>query len=337
MPFLGTLENIDTAIANLNLKEGTLKAQFIFAIRSYFVDQESLDTITAIPADDLIQKIWAIDDPKEIQNKRKNLSGLKSSVNKSLKDLISADKNPDGIIVGRDNTFTIAEEQKDQLIKQLGITTESLHSMHEMLNSFRELLTDMSTNQNLDGARSLIEKLDQTQQLMQQVAAAGAVIPSEPPQPEAETLEVEETEIVEVCDDDTEILTVDDHDLIDAEELEEIYEEELPAHILTDRHALDPGDDAEVIEIGEGDEIETVDDFDTDAEEPGGDAEIVEIDAEDEIETVDGIDADAIEPRDDAEIVEIDAEDEIETVDDFDTDAEEPGGDAEIVEIDAED
>ncbi|MDH4321818.1 MAG: SUMF1/EgtB/PvdO family nonheme iron enzyme, partial [Desulfobulbaceae bacterium] len=104
-----------------------------------------------------------------------------------------------------------------------------------------------------------------------------------------------------------------------------------------DTDAAEPVSDAEIVEIDAEDEIETVDGIDTDAAEPVSDAEIVEIDAEDEIETVDDFDTDAAEPVSDAEIVEIDAEDEIETVDDFDTDAEEPGGDAEIVEIDAED
>ncbi|MDH3360145.1 MAG: hypothetical protein OEL55_04670, partial [Desulfobulbaceae bacterium] len=115
MPFLATLENIDTALTNLNLKEGTLKARLVNAIRKNFHDQNTLDATTNIPTEDLIQEIWSVNSPQDIKAKRKNLSGLKSSINTSLKKLLKEDKNPDGIIIGRNNTFIIAEEQKDQI------------------------------------------------------------------------------------------------------------------------------------------------------------------------------------------------------------------------------
>ncbi|MDH5299048.1 MAG: hypothetical protein OEV91_08515, partial [Desulfobulbaceae bacterium] len=171
MPFLGTLENIDIAIANLDLKEGTLKAQFVQAVRSYFPDQESLDAINSISVEDLIRNLWLTDDPKEIQLKRKNLSGLKSSVNKSLKELIAEGKNPDGIIIGRDNTFAIAEEQKDQLIKQLGINPESIHSMRDMLTTFKKFLVNMPQGEGIGDVQNLLEELEETRKLMQTLAA----------------------------------------------------------------------------------------------------------------------------------------------------------------------
>ena len=170
MPFLARLENIDTAIANLNLKEGTLKAQFIAAIREHFSDPDSLRAVSDIPAEVIIQKIWQVNTPQEIKNKRKNLSGLKSSINKSFKKLLKEDKNPDGIIIGRTNTFTIAEEHKDQIIQQLGISPDSIRSMQEMLNSFKTLLTEMGHKNDIDDIKNLVDQLNETQQMLKSVS-----------------------------------------------------------------------------------------------------------------------------------------------------------------------
>ncbi|MFC1513070.1 formylglycine-generating enzyme family protein [Thermodesulfobacteriota bacterium] len=280
MPFLGTLSNIDTAIANLNLKQGTLKAQLITEIRSHFSDPASLNIITDIPAEDLIRKLWQIDDPKEIHNKRKNLSGLKSSLNKTLKKLIKEDKNPDGIIISRDNTFTIAEEQKDQLIKQLGISTESIHSMHEMLNSFKKLLADMSKDSSTDNIKSLLNKLDETQLLMKNVATSGTETPLES---HPETLEAEETEIVEIDETEEEILTSDDTEIIEIDEEELTDPLELEAGEGLGDEELEVLDESEIVEVeedagqGEGlgdEELEVLDESEiVEVEEDAGQGE----------------------------------------------------------------
>ena len=317
MPFLGTLENIDTAIANLNLKEGTLKAKLLTEIRNCFSTQESLDTIAAIQAEDLIRKIWDVDDPKEIQNKRKNLSGLKSAVNKSLKALIPKEQNPDGIIISRDNTFTIAEEQKDQLIKQLGVSTESINAMHEMLNSFKELLTDMSKDSSIDNIKDLLGKLDETQQIMKHVARGEEIPPDTP----VDAIEADEIEIIETVDDE-EVITIDDHELVDEEEIEEIFEDELDED-EDNLQDIEEIDDAEIIEVDEDEIIGGEAGAEGELEEID-DSELVEVD-EDEISDGEAGAEGELEELDDSELVEVDedeisdgeagAEEEIEEVD----------------------
>ena len=280
MPFLATLENIDTALTNLNLKEGTLKARLVNAIRKNFHDQNTLDATTNIPTEDLIQEIWSVNSPQDIKAKRKNLSGLKSSINTSLKKLLKEDKNPDGIIIGRNNTFIIAEEQKDQIIQSLGVSTDSIRSMQEMLKSFRTLLTDMGNKNSIDDVKTLLDKLNETQQMLKDVSSGDD---SE----EAEVLEeLDESEFVEVDEeelaafqaqgtgdgegegDDTEEL-----EELDESEFVEVDEEELAAF-----QAQGTGDGE-----GEGDDTEELDELD---ESEFEETEIIDEDELTEIEEV---------------------------------------------------
>jgi len=117
MPSLITLQGIDETLDNLELKQGTLKAELATVIRSYFVDDHSVQTITSIPADEIILKIWGPCLAEELKARKKNFSSLKSALNKSLKDLDKAGKNQAGIILGRNNVFVVSEERKDDLIK----------------------------------------------------------------------------------------------------------------------------------------------------------------------------------------------------------------------------
>ena len=271
MPFLGTLANIDTAIANLDLKEGTLKAQLVHLVRARFPTQESLESTTDIPADELIQEIWQVGSTEEIQAKRKNLSGLKSSVNKSLKELIAAGKNPDGIIIGRDNTFTIAEEQKDQLIKQLGFTAETAGAMHEMLASFKELFADMSRSKDIGDIKKLLSALEQTQQLIR--SATG-------PQTESsqQPADLEEVEIVELPSEEEPSPPAGE-----TEGLEEVAEEDL---LEIDADGLDDllAEEMEFLASSpEGDEPETG--LDSGPGPETEEVEIIEIEADQEFGT----------------------------------------------------
>ena len=82
-----TLQGIDEAIEDLAYRnKGTLKYRLVEAIRSFYADEASIMNIRAVDGDELIKRLWDIgDDARAIKNKRKNLSSIRSSVNKDFK------------------------------------------------------------------------------------------------------------------------------------------------------------------------------------------------------------------------------------------------------------
>ncbi|MBU1638974.1 MAG: formylglycine-generating enzyme family protein [Proteobacteria bacterium] len=165
-----SLAGIAEAIDTLNLKEATLKGQLLQAIRARFPDAESLDTVTAIDPLDLIQELWGPEDAAEIKAKRKNLSSLKSSINKSLKDGITSGANPEGIIIGRDNVFIIADEKKNELLDKLSLDGEGGSSLLSALATLNALLSGAVSPNNQSEALKIIDQLDAARKSLSQLA-----------------------------------------------------------------------------------------------------------------------------------------------------------------------
>jgi formylglycine-generating enzyme required for sulfatase activity len=250
MPSLITLQGIDETLDNLELKPGTLKAELARVIRSYFVDDQSVQAITSIPADEIVLKIWGPCQAEELKAKKKNLSSLKSALNKSLKDLDKAGKNQAGIILGRDNVFIVSEERKDDLLKQMGISPNSPHLLHDMFAAFKKFFSENIPGQNIQEVKDLLAEFEETQKKLRELSgldlesirektaaettepAEAGTLDAEEETGEADTVEtielhdgdelevIEESEAIEVLDEEVEIL--------DADELEEVVEEEAP-------------------------------------------------------------------------------------------------------------
>ena len=110
MGSIATLAGIDEALSNLNYRnEKALKYRLINAIRGYYTDESSVQTIQSIESDDLVKLLWDTgDDPAIIKNRRKNLNSIKSSINADLKERYKAGRNSEGIIIGPDNVFLCA-------------------------------------------------------------------------------------------------------------------------------------------------------------------------------------------------------------------------------------
>ncbi|MCX5876778.1 MAG: hypothetical protein NT087_10900 [Deltaproteobacteria bacterium] len=227
MPSLFTLQGIDETFDNLELKPGTLKAELAKVIRSYFVDELSLQSITSIPTDEIVHKIWGPCKGDELKAKKKNFSSLKSALNKSLKELDKAGKNQAGIILGRDNVFIVSEERKDDLLKQMGISPNSPHLLHDMFAAFKKFFSENIKDQDTEEVKDLLTEFEETQKKLRKIAglepetgpgggAPGEGLGGEKGGPVEEEL----TEEVEVLDEEVEIL--------EADELEEVLEEEAP-------------------------------------------------------------------------------------------------------------
>ncbi|MHB8148829.1 MAG: formylglycine-generating enzyme family protein [Desulfobulbia bacterium] len=301
MPSLITLQGIDETLANLELKQGTLKAELARVIRSYFVDDHAVQSITSIPTDDIVLKIWGPCQAEELKAKKKNFSSLKSSLNKSLKDLDKAGKNQAGIILGRDNVFIVSEERKDDLLKQMGLSPNSPHLLHDMFAAFKKFFSENIKDHNTQEIKDLLAEFEETQKKIQELSGLESepaleqktIEPAEPEEKPAEddvaeTIElldgdeievIEASEEIEVLDEDetevveefsgedlekTEFLE-EEVEILDEDALEEVLEEGLPAGAERLGEAEDePGEEAfaEEVEVFDEDEIEEIVDHD---------------------------------------------------------------------------
>ena len=224
MPSLITLQGIDETLGNLELKEGTLKAELAGVIRSYFVDDQSVQSITSIPTDEIVLKIWGPCQGEELKAKKKNFSSLKSSLNKSLKDLDKAGKNQAGIILGRDNVFIVSEERKDDLLKQMGLSPNSPHLLHDMFAAFKKFFSENIKDQNVQEVKDLLAEFEETQNRLRKIA--GLEPDTEPEKSTAETAAPEGVSIPNAEEKIEEDASVETIELLDGDELEVIEESE---------------------------------------------------------------------------------------------------------------
>ena len=113
-----SLKGIDEAIASLKYRNAnTLKSRLVRAVRCLYENEGPIESVEGINAEKLIKALWDIDaHPASIKAKRKNFSSIKSSINADLRKLYKEGKNPEGIIIGRNNVFTLSDEAKDNLL-----------------------------------------------------------------------------------------------------------------------------------------------------------------------------------------------------------------------------
>jgi len=121
MASLITLEGIDQAISNLTYKnKNALKYRLVTTIRQYYKDENSVETIQGIDADELAKVLWNIgDDPAATESKRKNLRRIRYALNADLRGVDAEGKNPEGITIGPTNIFIMSDEAKDRTLKAL--------------------------------------------------------------------------------------------------------------------------------------------------------------------------------------------------------------------------
>ncbi len=207
-----SLAGIAAAIDNLHLNEATLKGKLLHAIRTRFADVESLDTITKIDPLDLIQELWAPKSAAEIKAKRKNLSSLKSSINKSLKEGIDSGANPEGIIIGRDNVFVISDEKKNLLLDKLTLDgAGGSASLLGTLAAIQEMLSGIIKAGDQTEALKILDQLDSTRNILTKLAGLAeegsdggesSVLGEDGDHMPVEEFEVDEDTVIEFIDED---------------------------------------------------------------------------------------------------------------------------------------
>ena len=169
MPIVIKLQDIDEAIENLRYKsQTTQKARLLQAIRSCYGGEADVETLEAIDTEELIKTIWETgDDPAQLKAKRKNFSSLKSSVNADLKKLYAEGENPQGLIIGPANIFTISDEAKDkalsgimEVFREKGIDTQS--KLGDILTALSDILTNAVSGSDTVNTQEEIERIKST-------------------------------------------------------------------------------------------------------------------------------------------------------------------------------
>ena len=166
MPIVIKLQDIDEAIENLRYKnETTLKSRLLRAVRQYYSDDDASGSLQTIDAEELVSTIWETGDDRDLlKTKRKNFSSLKSSVNSDLKKLYVEGKNPQGIVIGPENIFTISNEAKDKALagimdvfKEKGIDTQS--KVSEILSALSDILSATTPGPDAENTKEEIDRL----------------------------------------------------------------------------------------------------------------------------------------------------------------------------------
>ena len=174
MASLITLKAIDQAISKLNYgNKKTLRHRLVDTIRQFYESEGSVESLGGIPSEALIKALWiAENDPETMRSRRKNLSSIKYSVNAHLRSLYRAGKNPEGIIIGRNNTFVMSDEAKDNFlrafknfIRKQGLG--ALSQIAEILTFLNELVSSSDMAADEGSADVLSGKVRQLKELVQ--------------------------------------------------------------------------------------------------------------------------------------------------------------------------
>jgi hypothetical protein len=173
MASLITLKGIDQAISNLNYGEKkTQKHKLVDTIRQFYEGQGSVESVGSIPPETLVRALWITgDDPGAMRSRRKNLSSIKYSLNALLRSLYREGKNPEGIIIGRNNTFVMCDQAKDNFlgafksfIRKQGI--DGLSHIAEILSYLNKHVSPSDAAAEKDSVDVLSGKTRQLQDLV---------------------------------------------------------------------------------------------------------------------------------------------------------------------------
>ena len=348
-----TLSGIDEAINNLGYtNEKHIKTRVIRALRQFYSDEHSIRTITRIEADDLIKSIWDTDNSIEaIKSKRKNFSSIKSSINSELTRLHSEGKNPEGIIIGKNNTFDMSDKAKSELLENFSGSGDSdniipLGKINDVLGIINDIFKKKNSGTDINSTEEK-SSFEQLKELIQSISEKIGISYNHDNSSNSAPNLSDTNVKVEVVN-----MPMEAEDLEEAEieevpdgEIEEIEEPEgLSEDVLEEADDIQEADELEEVEgdIEEVDELppeeEIADDVEiVEADEDLEEAEIEEIpDSEvEEIEEPEGLSEDVLEEAEDIQEADDleEVEDDIEEVDELPPE-EEIADDVEIVEAD---
>jgi len=329
-----SIAGIEEALDGLGYRETSLKSRLIRAMHTIYKKSASPDEVRTIDSDELIDQVWNLGgNEKAIKARRKNLSSIKSSVNKDFDAAWEDGRNPEGITIGPLNTFIMSDAAKDKILnaftgsidleggKTLDRVAEALKIVSDYLS---ETPADVDGEQMLN-LKTLIEGLSEKlkEDGDDEIKVIEKIIYRDGSEDETGGPEDRQADGEEGDGDEDNVGSTNDVDL--AEKVEEIEED------LEDVEALEELVESEEGEGEDDDAIEIVEEEDIDeAIEDIEDLDDLEIIDEDDI--IDGDDEDLLIMEEEGE-----AEGVGETAEEGEIEIEEAdageGGDENVVEL----
>ncbi len=312
-----TSEGIKAALSCIYARPDTLKGRYVEMIREAYEEGDGA-TPAGISTEAVIERLWGATEPQEVKRRRRNLSSLRSSINKELRRAWEEGRNPQGLVIGPDNHFVISDEAKTKIVEQVAerVGADGLAHLDELLSGLNALKEAVLGQ----GADELKEsgKLDLLRETFQEMASALGFQLSEGEEGEGagevDVVEVEderefgededeEVELVEALEEEEpeegeeeEVETVEEvAEEEDGEELEEVFEEgaegEEGEEVLADEELGEEIEEEELIE-----EEEPEDEGEEEVEELLMEEEDgPEADGEVEADLLEQVDEDAVE------------------------------------------
>lgn len=349
-------KGLDKAISDLSYRNPeALKCKLVHAIRGFHEDDGFVESQQGIDAEVLIKALWDTgDDPALIKVKRKNLSSIKSSVNSDLKRLYNEGKNPEGVIIGRNNMFVMSDEVKDKILASfngsagdaiaiMGQVAESLSAIKQILPSPDVLADAISSDGpiNLEELRSTIQWLAERLDLGGQEAGLSVQVSEDEHGPKAVEDDAglaDDAEVVEeiVSEEEEGAEEVEEAEEIDEGELEEDFEEvgleddgevvqqaEVVEEVLVEEEEPEDLEEADEVEEGEIEEALEEAEVEEDLQQLEAAEILAEAEAEEALE--EPVVEEVVEELDDDEALE-----EVEVIEDIDIEQDKGGADVEV-------
>ncbi|MDZ7642214.1 MAG: SUMF1/EgtB/PvdO family nonheme iron enzyme [Desulfurivibrio sp.] len=160
MSALITLEGIDRALNALDLKPDTFKYRLAYTIREHLAAADSPAEAAALETPELASQVYQVTTPAAIKAKRKNLSSLKSALNKNLRELATED-NPEGLVLGKDNLFIVSEERKDSLLRDFEASGASVDQLRDIFTNFKQALAQVIQERGAAEVADILEELNE--------------------------------------------------------------------------------------------------------------------------------------------------------------------------------
>jgi formylglycine-generating enzyme required for sulfatase activity len=305
-----------------------------------------------------------------MKSKRKNLNSIRSSINSDLMKLFRDGKNPEGIIIGPSNVFSMCDEAKDAFLKSLNSALSSddpitLDSISEVTRLFGEFLNKVPDDNSLEFVGSILDAMsskkplpiEKTAEVLGMLDNLIANMPDSQILKENDTVKALLDKLANKAgwtppakaSDDTQSVTVAAHEGIDSigeediSRLDAIDEEEIEEAGPADNPEEAGGDEGEDGDDSEGDSevVEVLDvvleddgkDGAGDDPESGDDEDLPELDELEDVEDDELEESEEEEHLDEEELEEVEELDDLEEESESGDEGDDSESDSDVVEV----
>ena len=270
-----SLEQIDEALLHLNCRNTrSAKYKLLQSIRQCYNTATHSADIDRLDTDRLIPRIWDTgSDKSRIKFKRKNFNSLKSSLNSDLMKLFERGDNPDGIIIGPENTFVMSDKAKDRLLSTMTRAFDPAEGPISRIGHILENINEFLNKLDVQKSEQPDDEIRMFKDLIRKLSKQTGIIPDAGDgtpdlHQTTEALENDTVELVDVVEDapdnepdagedDFEIddneepaENLDDFDYIDDEDIEDLDSEFVAEDDIADAGASED-DTVELVDVVE--------------------------------------------------------------------------------------